>query len=64
MPNVPQAKKPFWTHLIVLLGDERQVEARFDLFVDIANFDVRYVHGLHGTYHMLENQFRHTRWNS
>jgi len=22
------------------------------------------MHSLHGTYHMLENQFGHTRWNS
>jgi hypothetical protein len=49
---------------MVLLGEEGQVEARFDLFGDSANFDVRYVHGLHGTYHMLENQFGRTRWNS
>jgi hypothetical protein len=26
-PNVPLAQKSFWTHLIVLLGDETQVEA-------------------------------------
>jgi hypothetical protein len=29
-----------------------------------ANLDVRYVHGLHQTYHRLGNHFRHTRWNS
>jgi len=22
------------------------------------------MHGLHGTYHMLGNQFRHTQWNT
>jgi hypothetical protein len=25
--NVPQAHKSFWTHLMVLLGDDTQVEA-------------------------------------
>jgi len=49
---------------MVRLGEEGQVEARFDPFEDSANFDVRYVHGLHETYHMLENQFGRTRLNS
>jgi hypothetical protein len=31
---------------MVLLGDEAQVEARFDLFVDSTNLDSRQVHGL------------------
>ena len=31
----------FWTHPMVLLGDEGQVEARFGLFGDIANPDAR-----------------------
>jgi len=31
----------FWTHLMVLLGDEAQVEARFGTFGDIANPDAR-----------------------
>ena len=31
----------FWTHLMVLLGDEAQVDARFGLFGDIANPDAR-----------------------
>ena len=31
----------FWTHLMVLLGDEAQVVARFGLFGDIANPDAR-----------------------
>ena len=59
-----QSKKPFLTHLFVLLDEEAQVEARFGLFGDSANIDARLVHGLHGTYHMLGNQFRCTRWNS
>jgi hypothetical protein len=42
MPNVPSAqKKMFWTHLMVLLGDEAQVKARFILFDDSANFHAR-----------------------
>ena len=51
-------------HLLVLLGEEAQVEARFGLFRDSANLDARLVHDLHGTYHMLRNQFGCTRWNS
>ena len=27
-PNIPVAQKSFWTHPIVALGDEEQVEAR------------------------------------
>ena len=33
--------KPFWTHLMVLLGEEAQVEAQFGLFRDSANLDAR-----------------------
>ena len=63
-PNAPQAKKPFWTHPMVLLGEEAKVDAWFGLFGDGANIDARQVHNLHGTYHMLGNQFGRTRWNS
>ena len=49
---------------MVLLGDEAQLEARFDLFGDSANLDARSVHGLHRTYHRLGNRFGRTRWNS
>ena len=31
----------FWKHLLVLLGEEAQVEARFGLFRDSANLDAR-----------------------
>jgi hypothetical protein len=31
----------FWTHPMVLLGDEAQVEARFAEFGDSANLDAR-----------------------
>jgi len=47
-------------HLLVLLGEEAKVEARFGLFGDGANLDARYVHSLHGMYHMLRNQFGST----
>jgi len=26
VPNAPWAKKPFWTHLMVLLGEEAQLK--------------------------------------
>jgi hypothetical protein len=42
--------KSFWMHLMVLLGDEAQVEARFSTFGDSANLDARYVHDLGQTY--------------
>jgi hypothetical protein len=37
----PQGQKSFSLHLMVLLGDEVQVEACFGLFGDIANLDTR-----------------------
>jgi hypothetical protein len=40
-PNVPMAQKSFWTHPIVLLGDEAQVEAHFGPFGGSANLDAR-----------------------
>jgi len=40
-PNPPLSKKPFRTHLLVLLGEETQMEARFGLFGDSANLDAR-----------------------
>jgi hypothetical protein len=46
VPNIPKAKKSFWTHPTVLLGDEALVEARFGPFGDSANLDGRLVHGL------------------
>jgi hypothetical protein len=41
VPNVPQAHKSFWTHLIVLQGDVDQAEAHFDPFGDSFNIDAR-----------------------
>ena len=43
--NVPLAQISFWTHPMVLLGDEAQLEACFSPFGDSANLDERYVHG-------------------
>ena len=37
MLDIPQAQKSFWTHSMVPLGDEPQVEAHFGLFGDSAN---------------------------
>jgi len=34
-------RKSFWTHLMVTLGDEAQVETRFVPFGDSANLDAR-----------------------
>ena len=45
---------------MIILGEEAQVDGRFDLFGESANLDARYVHGLHGTYHMLRNPFGRT----
>jgi hypothetical protein len=39
--NVPRARKSFWPHLIDLLGDVGQMEARFGLFRDSVNRHVR-----------------------
>jgi hypothetical protein len=38
-PNVPYAQKSFWTHPLVVLGDEAQVEAHFGPLEDSANLD-------------------------
>ena len=40
-PNVPQAKKQFWTHPMVLLGEVAQVKARFSPFGDSATLDAK-----------------------
>ena len=36
-----ESKKPFLTHLFVLLDEEAEVEARFTLFGDSASLDAR-----------------------
>jgi hypothetical protein len=60
------AKRTIGTEIIldavmVLLGDEAQVEACFSLFGDSANLDARKLLGLRGTYHRLRNRFGRTR---
>jgi hypothetical protein len=39
--NIPLPQKSIWTHPMVLLGDEAQVEAHFGPFGGSANFDAR-----------------------
>ena len=41
VPNVPLAQKSFWMHLMVLLGDVDQAEARLNLFGDSVNLGTR-----------------------
>jgi hypothetical protein len=41
MPNVPWAPKSFWTHPMVLLGYEAQVEAHFGPFGDSVRVSAR-----------------------
>jgi hypothetical protein len=41
VPNVPFAQKSFWTHPMVLLGDEAQVEAGIGAYADSGNLDAR-----------------------
>ena len=39
--NAPCAQKQLWKHPMIILGEEAQVEGRFDLFGDSANLDAR-----------------------
>jgi hypothetical protein len=39
VPNVPLAKKSFWSHKLELLGDVGNVESGFRPFGDNTNFD-------------------------
>jgi hypothetical protein len=55
------AWKSFWTHLMVLLGDMGQVEARFGPFGDSVIVDAREVHGLRRMYVSSGSSFR-TIW--
>ena len=41
-PNVPLAQELFWTHPMVLLGEEAQVEDCFSPFRDSGNIDARW----------------------
>jgi hypothetical protein len=40
-PNIPLVQKSFWTHPMVLLGHEAQVEACFGPVGDSTNIDAR-----------------------
>ena len=60
MPSAPYGQKALWKFTMVRLGEEAQVKARFGLFGDSANLDARQVYSLHGTYHILGNQFGRT----
>ena len=50
--------------LMVLLGDEAQLEARFSPCGDSFNLDARLVRGLRRKYHRIGDHFGCTRWNS
>jgi hypothetical protein len=41
MPNVPQALKSFWKHLMTLLGYVGHVESRFGPFGNSVSLSVR-----------------------
>ena len=62
--NIPYDRKSIQMHPMELLNDMCHMESRFGLFEDNVSFDARQVHSLRGMYHMLENQFGRTRWNS
>jgi hypothetical protein len=59
-PNVPQAWKSVWMHMMELLGDVGHVESRFDPFGDGVIVGARLVDGLRQTYHSLGNHFGRT----
>jgi hypothetical protein len=40
--NIPLAQKLSWTHTVVLLGDEAQMEARFSPFGGSGNLEARF----------------------
>jgi hypothetical protein len=41
VPNIPQALKSFWMHLMTLLGDVGHVQSRFGPFGDSVSVGVR-----------------------
>jgi hypothetical protein len=41
VPNVPQARKSFWTHTMELIGNVGHVESCFGAFRDSANLGSR-----------------------
>jgi hypothetical protein len=44
--NIPWLRNLFWVYPMELLGNMGQMEARFGLFGDCVNLDVRLVHDL------------------
>jgi hypothetical protein len=56
--------KIIWTHLMVLLGDMGQIEARFGLCEDSVNLGAKWVHDLRREYLGHRNYFGHNRWYS
>jgi hypothetical protein len=59
-PNMPLARKLFWTHPMELLGDVGHVESHFGLFGDSVSVGERLVHQLLRTYHRIRNHFGRT----
>jgi hypothetical protein len=41
VPNIPSASKPFWMHLMEILGDVAHVESHFDPFGDSVSVGAR-----------------------
>ena len=60
--DIALAQRSFWTHSMVPLGEEAQLEAHFGPFGHSGNLDARSAHGLRRTYHKLRNRFGPTRW--
>jgi hypothetical protein len=57
--NVARAWKWLWAHLMVLLGNECQVEACFGPFRDSVSLGARLMHDLCQTYYRLRNHLTH-----
>jgi hypothetical protein len=64
VPNVKEASKSFWTHQMLLLGDEARVETHFGPFGDSVTVGAKLVHALCQSYQRLRNSFGRTRWYS
>jgi hypothetical protein len=41
VPNIPEAQKSFWMHMMVLLGDVGHVESRFGPMRDSVSIGAR-----------------------
>jgi hypothetical protein len=53
-PNVPEARKSFWTHPVERLGDVGHGKPHFGPFRESVSISAKLVHGLHQRYHRLE----------